>query len=71
MITITKENLIYLNKNIVDLNNLNNEVKKLLDDQEKIILLSCDKDSKQGIATQVMLEVKKAGGNHFSIITKP
>jgi biopolymer transport protein ExbD len=71
MITITKENLIYLNKNIVDLNNLNDEVKKLLDDQEKIILLSCDKDSKQGIATQVMLEVKKAGGNHFSIITKP
>jgi biopolymer transport protein ExbD len=70
-ITITKDNLVYLNKNLVDLTKLSDEVKKLLNGEEKIILLACDQDSKQGITTQAMLEVKKAGGNHFSIITKP
>jgi len=70
-VTITKDNLIYLNKNLVDLTNLSHEIKKLLNDQEKIILLACDADSKQGTVTQAMLEIKKAGGNHFSIITKP
>ena len=70
-ITITKDNLVYLNKNLVDLTKLSDEVKKLLNGDEKIILLACDQDSKQGITTQAMIEVKKAGGNHFSIITKP
>jgi biopolymer transport protein ExbD len=71
IVTITKDNLIYVNKNPVDLTNLGDEVKKLLNDEEKIILLACDEDSKQGIVTQAMLEIKRVGGNHFSIITKP
>lgn len=71
IVTITKDNLIYVNKNPLDLTNLGDEVKKLLNDEEKIILLACDEDSKQGIVTQAMLEIKRAGGNHFSIITKP
>jgi len=70
-ITITKDNLVYLNKNLVDLTKLSDEVKKLLNGEEKIILLACDQDSKQGTSTQAMLEIKRAGGNHFSIITKP
>lgn len=70
-INITKDNLIYLNKNLVELNNLGNEYKNLINDSEKIILLAADQDSKQGVVTNVMLEIKKAGGNHFSIITKP
>jgi biopolymer transport protein ExbD len=70
-ITITKDNLIYVNKNLVDLTKLSDEVKKLLNGEEKIILLACDQDSKQGTSTQAMLEIKRAGGNHFSIITKP
>ena len=70
-ITITKDNLIYVNKNLVDLTKLSDEVKKLLNGEEKIILLACDQDSKQGTTTQAMLEIKRAGGNHFSIITKP
>ena len=71
IVTITKDNLIYVNKKPLDLTNLGDEVKKLLNDEEKIILLACDEDSKQGIVTQAMLEIKRAGGNHFSIITKP
>lgn len=75
-ITITKDNLIYINKKPVELNNLTNEYKNLINDNlindsEKIILLAADQDSKQGVVTNVMLEIKKAGGNHFSIITKP
>ena len=70
-INITKDNLIYLNKNLVELNNLGNEYKNLINDSEKIILLAADQDSKQGVVTNVMLEIKKAGGSHFSIVTKP
>lgn len=73
-ISITKDNLIYVNKNEVELSNIVNEINRLYHNQdlsEKIILLACDKDSKQGIATQVMLMISKAGGQHFSIITQP
>ena len=73
-ISITKDNLIYLNKNKVELINLAEEINKLYPNQdlsEKIILLACDKDSKQGIATEVMLIISKAKGQHFSIITQP
>lgn len=73
-VSITKDNLIYVNKNKVDLTNIVDEINKLYPNQdlsEKIILLACDKDSKQGIATQTMLMISKAGGQHFSIITKP
>lgn len=73
-ISITKDNLVYVNKNKVELTNLVDEINRLYPQQdlaEKIILLACDKDSKQGIATQVMLEVSKIGGQHFSIITQP
>jgi len=73
-ISITKDNLVYVNKNKVELTNLDDEINRLYPQQdlsEKIILLACDKDSKQGIATQVMLLISKAGGQHFSIITQP
>lgn len=73
-ISITQDNLIFVNKNKVELTNLVDEINKLYPNQdlsEKIILLACDKDSKQGIATQVMLLISKAGGQHFSIITQP
>ncbi|MFM7620094.1 MAG: ExbD/TolR family protein [Alphaproteobacteria bacterium] len=73
-ISITKDNLVYVNKNKVELTNLVDEINRLYPQQdlsEKIILLACDKDSKQGIATQVMLLISKVGGQHFSIITQP
>ncbi len=70
-ISITKDNLIYLDKKQVTLTTLSDEFKKLSNDDEKVILLSCDQDAKQGIVTQAMLAIKQAGGNHFSIITKP
>lgn len=69
-ITITHDNLIFINNNRVLLNEVSNYLKKLINDKNNNILIASDSDSKHGITLQTMLEAKKAGAEKFSFVIK-
>jgi biopolymer transport protein ExbD len=69
-ISITHDNLIYINKNQVLLTEIANNLEKLINDKNNNILIASDENSKQGVVMQAMLEAKKAGAKKFSFIVK-
>jgi len=69
-ISITHDNLVYINKNQVLLSEVANNLEKLINDKNNNILIASDENSKQGIVMQAMLEAKKAGAKKFSFIVK-
>ena len=68
--TITHDNTIFLNKDEIKLDKVKERLTEILNDPEKIIIIASDKDAKQGIVMQVMLQAKAAGAQHFSMIAK-
>ena len=69
-ISITHDNLIYINKNQVLLSEVANNLEKLINDKNNNILIASDENSKQGVVMQAMIEAKKAGAKKFSFIVK-
>ena len=69
-ISITHDNLIYINKKQVLLSEIGNNLQQLLNDKNNNILIASDENSKQGVVMQAMLEAKKAGVKKFSFIVK-
>ena len=69
-ISITHDNLVYINKNQVLLGEVANNLEKLINDKNNNILIASDENSKQGVVMQAMLEAKKAGAKKFSFIVK-
>jgi len=69
-ISITHDNLVYINKNQVLLSEVANNLEKLVNDKNNNILIASDENSKQGVVMQAMLEAKKAGAKKFSFIVK-
>ena len=69
-ISITHDNLVYINKNQVLLTEVAHNLEKLINDKNNNILIASDENSKQGVVMQVMLEAKKAGAKKFSFIVK-
>lgn len=69
-ISITHDNLIYINKNNVLLSEVASNLEKLINDKNNNILIASDENSKQGVVMQAMLEAKKAGVKKFSFIVK-
>jgi len=69
-ISITHDNLVYINKNQVLLSEVANNLEKLINDKNNNILIVSDENSKQGVVMQAMLEAKKAGAKKFSFIVK-
>ena len=69
-ISITHDNLIYINKNQVLPSEVANNLEKLINDKNNNILIASDENSKQGVVMQAMLEAKKAGAKKFSFIVK-
>lgn len=69
-ISITHDNLVYINKNQVLLSEIANNLEKLINDKNNNILIASDENSKQGVVMQAMLEAKKAGARKFSFIVK-
>ena len=69
-ISITHDNLIYINKNQVLPSEVANNLEKLINDKNNNILIASDENSKQGVVMQVMIEAKKAGAKKFSFIVK-
>lgn len=69
-ISIDAQNQIYLNKNLVFMTDLEKQLKILINNKDKNIVINSDKDAKQGIVMEAMLLAKKAGAKHFSLISK-
>ncbi len=69
-ISITHDNLIYINKKQVLLSEIENNLQQLINDKNNNILIASDENSKQGVVMQAMLEAKKAGVKKFSFIIK-
>jgi len=69
-ISITHDNLVYINKNQVLLTEVAHNLEKLINDKNNNILIASDENSKQGVVMQAMLEAKKAGAKKFSFIVK-
>ena len=69
-ISITHDNLIYINKNQVLPSEVANNLEKLINDKNNNILIASDENSKQGVVMQAMIEAKKAGVKKFSFIVK-
>lgn len=69
-ISITHDNLVYINKNQVLLSEVANNLEKLINNKNNNILIASDENSKQGVVMQAMLEAKKAGAKKFSFIVK-
>lgn len=69
-ISITHDNLVYINKNQVLLSEVANNLEKLINDKNNNILIASDENSKQGVVMQAMIEAKKAGAKKFSFIVK-
>jgi len=69
-ISITHDNLVYINKNQVLLSEIANNLEKLINNKNNNILIASDENSKQGVVMQAMLEAKKAGAKKFSFIVK-
>ena len=69
-ISITHDNLVYINKNQVLLSEIHNSLEKIINNKNNNILIASDENSKQGVVMQAMLEAKKAGAKKFSFIVK-
>ena len=69
-ISITHDNLVYINKNQVLLSEVAHNLEKLINAKNNNILIASDENSKQGVVMQAMLEAKKAGAKKFSFIVK-
>jgi len=68
--TITHDNSVFLNKEEVALTNIRDRLLEIPEADKKIVIIASDKDSKQGIVMQVMLQAKAAGAKNFSMIIK-
>ena len=69
-ITITHDNLIFINNKKTLLSAVRSSVEKIINDDNNNILIASDTDSKQGVVMQMMLEAKKAGAKKFSFVIK-
>jgi len=70
VLSIKEDGQIYLNKDKILLENLESSLKKILKDKDVNIIINSDKKARQGVVMQAMLEAKKAGAKHFSLISK-
>jgi biopolymer transport protein ExbD len=70
IVTVTKNNEIYIFNKKVDLANLESEIRKSLQDaQSETVLLRSDKSVYVGAAVDVMSIAKKAGAKNIAILT--
>jgi biopolymer transport protein ExbD len=69
-VTITHDNLIFLNKEPILLSELKSRLQSMLRDTDKSVIIASDKHAFQGVVMQSMLVAREAGAEHFSIIAR-
>ena len=72
MITIDKNNRIYLNNIAVGLENLKEKLSKIVETRgSREVYIRADKDISYGMVVRVMSEVKEAGVENLGMVTIP
>lgn len=69
-ISITHDNLVYINNDLVGLDNISNYLKKLPTEEISSIIISADSSANHGTVATAMSIAKQVGAQKFSIITK-
>jgi biopolymer transport protein TolR len=72
VISIQKNNQVYMNDQVIDIQFLTEKLQKILENVEKRdVYLKADKDVPYGTVVDVMSKVKSAGVNSLGMITLP
>lgn len=72
MVTITKGNKIYINKNLIELSELGRKLQKIYQRRtDKEVFLKADKDIPYGFVVRTMAEIRNAGIEKLGMITEP
>ncbi|MEK6692666.1 MAG: protein TolR [Nitrospirota bacterium] len=72
MVTITKGNKIYINKNLIELSELGRKLQKIYERRtDKEVFLKADKDIPYGFVVRTMAEIRNAGIEKLGMITEP
>lgn len=69
-LTITKDNLIFVDQEKISLNLLTAKLKPILQKNDKSVIIISDKEASQGAVMQAMLAARTAGAVHFSMVVK-
>lgn len=69
-LTIDKNGGIFLNQISINLGEISEKLKPLLSKENDKVIIAADENASHGIVTKAMIESRKAGAKHFSIITK-
>lgn len=72
IVTITKGNQIYINKNLIGLSDLSRKLQKIYERRaDKEIFLRADRDVPYGFVVRTMAEIKNAGIEKLGMVTEP
>ncbi|MDD3655389.1 MAG: biopolymer transporter ExbD [Atribacterota bacterium] len=72
VVTITENNVIYVNNRLIDPNNLSEIVREEIKDSSKsLVVLEADQNITHGKVVRVMDLIKKGGAERIAIATKP
>lgn len=72
VLTVTKEEKIFIHKNEINLKDLRPKLQKLYESRtDKEIFLRADKEVSYGFVVKVMAEIKNAGIEKLGMITEP
>lgn len=69
-LSITHDNLIFINKEQTAIEHLKSRLKLMLQQSDKRIIILSDKHAFQGTVMQVMLIAREAGAQNFSIVAR-
>jgi biopolymer transport protein ExbD len=69
-LTVTQDNLIFLDKTPVTLATLAETLKPMLRGPDASIIVAADSAASNGVVVQAMLQTRKAGAEHFLIAVK-
>lgn len=68
--SISKDGKVYLDQEEISESDIKQKLAKKISNKDTVIVINSDKDTKHGLVMSVMLEAKKAGAQHFSILSQ-
>jgi biopolymer transport protein ExbD len=72
VVTVTENNVLYLNNSLIDPNQLSEKVKNELDNNpNSLVVLEADQNVTHGKVVRIMDLIKKGGAERIAIATKP
>ncbi len=72
IVTITENNVLYINDSLIDPNNLSGMIKEQIEDNpDTLVVLEADQNIRHGKVVRVMDLVKRGGAERIAISTRP